>query len=137
MLRKIGEHRIIAVTAAFFILFILLSADYYALSVKQTNVRAAEKNAELTIRAEDSQGTIYDREMRPLVNAGSKYIAAVVPSAVDTAETAEYAVDKADFLERCSKGEPFTFECVKGRRIPLGWYRRRRYRVRLRQHSQE
>lgn len=114
MIRRIGEHRIIAVTAVFFVVFILLSADYYTLSVKQTNVRAAEKNAELTIRAEDSQGTIYDRKMCPLVNAGSKYIAAVVPSAVDNAETAGYAVDRADFLERCSKGEPFTFECVKG-----------------------
>ena len=114
MIRKIGEHRIIAVTAVFFIMFILLSADYYALSVKQTNVRAAEKNAEYTISADDSQGTIYDREMRPIVNAESKYIAAVVPSAVDIAETAGYAVDRADFLEQCVKGEPFTFECVKG-----------------------
>ena len=86
MLRKKCENRIILVISAFFVMFTLLGADYYALSVKQTNVRAAEKNAELVINAGESQGTIYDRNMNPLVNTRTICRAVVVPSAVNADE---------------------------------------------------
>ena len=111
MLRRKGENRIILVISAFFIMFTLLGANYYALAVKQTNVRTAEKNAELTIIAGESQGTVYDRNLRPLVNAESEYKAVVVPTAVNVDETAEYALDRDKFISRCSEGKPFVFYC--------------------------
>lgn len=114
LLRKKGEHRIIMITAVFFILFTLLSADYYALSVKQTYVRAAEKNSVLTLNVDESQGTIYDRNMTPMVNTQHKYMAAAVPSAIDVSGIAPYANDSRAFTEMCSKGRPFVFECKEG-----------------------
>ena len=111
MQRKKCENRIILIISAFFILVTLLAVDYYALAVKQDYVRAAQKNAELTINAGESQGTVYDRNMRPLVNTKSIYKAAVVPSAVNEQETATYAVDKDDFHRKFSEGKPFVFEC--------------------------
>lgn len=110
-MRKKSEHRVILVTAVFFIMFIVLSGDYYAISVKQTYVRAAEKNAVLTVKADDSQGTVYDRNMKPLVNTGKRYIAAAVPSAVSADETAGYSADREEFMKLYEKGVPFTFEC--------------------------
>lgn len=111
MLRKKGENRIITVTAVFFIVFTLLAVNYYAISVKQTYVRTAEKNAELIIGAGESQGTIYDRNLKPLVNTESIYKAVAVPTAVNKEEIASYAEDKDDFLRKCEDGEPFVFDC--------------------------
>lgn len=114
MIRKKGEYRIIMVTAVFFIIFTLISTDYYAIAMKQDHVRAAEKNAVLTVTADDSQGTIYDRDMRPLVNTAKRYTAAAVPSAIDAEETANYALDREGFMEQYKKGVPFTFDCKEG-----------------------
>lgn len=111
MLRKKCENRIILVISAFFVMFTLLGADYYALSVKQTNVRAAEKNAELVINAGESQGTIYDRELRPLVNRKNVYRAVVVPSAADGEKLADYAADREEFLKKYAEGKPFVTDC--------------------------
>jgi penicillin-binding protein 2 len=113
LLRKKGENRIILVIAVFFIMFTLLGMNYYALSVKQTSVRAAEKNAQLTINAGESQGTIYDRNMNPLVNTRTICRAVVVPSAVNADEIAAYAADSEDFCRKYSEGQPFVFECAE------------------------
>ena len=113
MLRKKGEYRIIAVTSLFFLLFLLLGVDYYALSAEQKYVRAAEKNAELTIDAGESQGTIYDRELVPLVNTHKTYKAAVIPQAAEFEELMKYAADKDEFIKQYDKGRPFVFECTE------------------------
>ncbi len=113
MLRKRGENRVILLGTAFFMLFFVIVLRYYAAAYEQKYVKAAEIRSEITINAGESQGTIYDRNMKPIINSGRKYAAVVVPTAVDIAEIAGYAADKSAFSAGVEKGEPFVFECVK------------------------
>lgn len=114
MVQKRAERGIIILVGVFFLLFVVIACNYYKLAVQQQYVRAAEQRSELDITAGVSQGTIYDCNMKPLVNAEVKYQAVAVPSAVDREETAKYAVDKNDFYEKFDSGVPFSFECRKG-----------------------
>lgn len=114
MVQKRAERGIIILVGVFFLLFVVIACNYYKLAVQQQYVRAAEQRSELDITAGVSQGTIYDCNMKPIVNAGVKYQAVAVPSAVDREETAKYAVDKNDFYEKFDSGVPFSFECRKG-----------------------
>lgn len=114
MVQKRAERGIIILVGVFFLLFVVVACNYYKLAVQQQYVRAAEQRSELDITAGVSQGTIYDCNMKPLVNAGVKYQAVAVPSAVDREETAKYAVDKNDFYKKFDSGVPFSFECRKG-----------------------
>ncbi|MCR5599355.1 MAG: penicillin-binding protein 2 [Ruminococcus sp.] len=111
MVRKRGEHGVLILTAAFFISFTFIALNYYRIAVEQKDVPAAQLESTLTIEAGRCQGTIYDRNMRPLINAEKKHIAAAVPSALDREQTAEYAIDKDSFYEQFDKGEPFVFDC--------------------------
>ena len=113
MLRKRGENRVILLTAAFFQLFLVIAIKYYAIVYEQKYVREAEIRSDFTILAGESQGTIYDRNMNPMVNSEKKYVAAVVPTAVDKVEISQYAVDRADFSAEFESGRPFVFECKK------------------------
>ena len=65
----------------------------------------------ITIEAGNCQGTIYDRNMRPIVNGDMQNIAVAVPSALDRETAAGYALDRESFLEDFDRGEPFVFEC--------------------------
>ena len=111
MVRKRGEHGVLILTAAFFISFTFIALNYYRIAVEQKDVPAAQLESTLTIEAGRCQGTIYDRNMRPLINAAKKRIAAAVPSALDREQTAEYAIDKDSFYEQFDKGQPFVFDC--------------------------
>ena len=99
--------------AAFFMLFLGIAFKYYAVAYEQKYVRTAEIRSEHTTNAGESQGTIYDRNMKPMVNSERKYAAVVVPTAVDMDEISEYASDKVTFSSGFEKGEPFVFECIK------------------------
>lgn len=109
MVQKRAERGIIIIVGVFFLFFVVIACNYYKLAVQQQYVRAAEQRSELDVTAGVSQGTIYDCNMKPLVNAGVKYQAVAVPSAVDREETAKYAVDKDDFYEKFDSGVPFYF----------------------------
>lgn len=113
LVQKRAERGIIILVGVFFLLFVIVTCNYYKLAVQQQYVRAAEQRSELNITAGVSQGTIYDCNMKPLVNTGVKYQAVAVPSAVDREETAKYAVDKNAFYEKFDSGVPFSFECRK------------------------
>lgn len=114
MVRKKGEHGVIVMTAAFFIAFTLISLNYFRIAFIQEQVSAAEERSELKIIAGISQGTIYDRNMNPMINRRETYSAVAVPSALSREETAEYSLDKAGFYEKFDKGTPFVFQCRKG-----------------------
>ncbi|MDE6833473.1 MAG: penicillin-binding protein 2, partial [Ruminococcus sp.] len=82
-------------------------------AMKREHVQTARTNAQCTVIAGNSEGTIYDRNLKPIVNAGKKHIAVAVPDFIDRDSVAGYATDKDDFLEKFDKGQPFTFECME------------------------
>lgn len=111
MIRKRGEHGVIILTAIFFLIFLRIACNYFIISSDNAITETLLQSKTAEISAGKSEGTIYDRNMKPIVNAEKKYVAAVVPSAVNKEKTAEYAVDEKKFLEDYEKGEPFSFEC--------------------------
>jgi len=111
MVRKRGEHGVLALTAAFFMSFTFIACNYYRIAAEQKDVPAAQLESTLTIEAGKCQGTIYDRNMFPITNSETKHIAVAVPSALDRENTAVYAMDKANFYEQFDKGQPFVFDC--------------------------
>lgn len=112
-MRKKGEHRIILIVSAFFLMFFGLSLNYFRISYEREYVETAVESSFFTINAGDSQGTIYDRNFIPLTNSVSKTVAIAVPSSADYNELYSLAVDKAEFTENYNKGLPFAFECTK------------------------
>ena len=110
-MRRKAEVRIIVLVGTFFLIFTALCFNYYRIAVKREHVQTARTNSQFTIIAGNSEGTIYDRNMKPVVNSQTKNIAAAVPSFLDRNSTAEFALDKKQFIEDFDKGLPFTFEC--------------------------
>lgn len=110
-MRRKAEIRIIVLVGTFFLIFTLLCFNYYRIAVKRDHVQTARTNSQFTVIAGNSEGTIYDRNMKPIVNSQKKHIAVAVPSFLDRNSTAEFAVDKKQFIEDFDKGLPFTFEC--------------------------
>ncbi|MBR2283654.1 MAG: penicillin-binding protein 2 [Ruminococcus sp.] len=116
-MRKFGENRIIAAAGTFFVMFSGMAARYYMLAEAPESsdipVQTAAESRYMTINVRESQGTIYDRNMVPLVNSETEYVAAAVPELLEMEETAQYAVDKESFCRKFSTGEPFTFVCTE------------------------
>lgn len=110
-MRRKTEIRIIVLAGIFFVLFVGLCFNYYRIAMKREHVQTARTNAQFTVIAGKSEGTVYDRNLKPIVNAGRKHIAVAIPTFLDRDSVAEYATDKDDFLEKFDKGQPFTFEC--------------------------
>lgn len=111
MVQKRAETGIIVLVAVFLLMFVAVVVKYYHIGTKQTDIPAAFQRSVVEITADSAQGTIYDRNMQPLVNAEKCWYAAVVPSAVVKDELAVYALDKQEFSEKYDAGEPFVFEC--------------------------
>lgn len=111
MIRKRSEYGIIAIAAAFFIMFLAISMRYFVIAFEKPYISTAKERAVLTLTAGESQGTIYDRNMMPLVNQEKKYIAAVIPTYADKEMLKTHAVDQKEFDKSFEKGEPFVFEC--------------------------
>ena len=112
-MQKRTERGIIALTAIFFLLFTILACNYYRIAFSQEYVSAAQERSEVTISAGEIEGTIYDRNMKPIVNAETVTKAVIVPSAVECQKAEKFAVDKSEFREAYAKGEPFVFECTE------------------------
>ena len=113
MIRKRGESGIIILTAVFFLIFTVIASDYFILSMDNTHIKAADEYSELTIKAGESQGTIYDRKMRPLVNEKSEYYAVIVPYAADMKAVEEYAYDEKELEKQRSSTVPYVIKCRK------------------------
>lgn len=112
MVRKRGEHGVILLTAVFFIVFAVLAGNFYRISYEGAAMPASYTDHSVTIEAGSCQGTIYDREMRPIVNAELQKAAVAVPSALDREKTAACALDRKSFLDDFDKGQPFVFLCT-------------------------
>lgn len=112
MVRKRGEHGVLILTAVFFVTFTLLACDYYRLAIYSNDVPAGEFSSRLTLEVGECQGTIYDKNMKPLTNEETRKMAAAVPSALNREDTARYALNKEQFYSDFEKGEPFVFSCT-------------------------
>lgn len=112
-MRKRGEHGVIILTAAFFLLFFVISLNYFRLSLERKYVSTAENNSYITIQAGDSSGTIYDRNFRPLTNSENSVVAVAVPSEITLDELKKYAEDHSELEKLYAEGNPFAFKCVK------------------------
>ena len=113
MLRRRGEYGVLVMASCFFIVFIVIVCNFFRIAFEQKEVPAAGTDRTLTIEVGDCQGTVYDRQLRPLTNSETKLMAAAVPSSLARDETASYAVDRESFLTDYEKGKPFVFECTE------------------------
>ena len=111
MVRKRGENGVIILTALFFVGFVTLIFRYYSIAWQQKYVSAAQLEHTFTIDVGRTQGTIYDRDLRPVINAETELRAVAVPSLLDCEQTAEFAIDKEDFYKEFDRGRPFVFRC--------------------------
>lgn len=110
-MRRHGERGILMLTVIFFMMFFGLSLNFYRLAVERKYISAAAERSYITIHGGDSQGTIYDRNFKPLTNAKTAITAVAVPSAVDLKEIEKLAEDKEKAAADYKKGEPFAFVC--------------------------
>lgn len=113
MIQKRIESGIISLAAVFLIMFSIIVLKYYQIAAEQKDVPATFHRSIVEINAGRGQGTIYDRNMQPLVNTEKCWYAAAVPSVVDKEQIMEYAADKKEFAEKFSVGDPFVFECTE------------------------
>lgn len=112
MIQKRVESGIISLAIVFLLMFLAIVLKYYNITEDKKDIPAAYQRSVVEITADVGQGTIYDRNMIPLVNTKKYQYAAIVPSAVDKNEIMRYAADKADFSDKYESGEPFVFKCT-------------------------
>ncbi|MBR5682320.1 MAG: penicillin-binding protein 2 [Ruminococcus sp.] len=111
MVRKRGENGVIILTALFFTAFVILIFRYYSIAWQQKNVSAAQLEHTFTIEVGKTQGTIYDHDLKPIINSEKELRAVAVPALLDCDKTAEYAIDKESFYKEFENGKPFVFRC--------------------------
>lgn len=110
-MRRKAENGVIILVGLFFVVFAAIACNYYRIAAEQKYVSAAEERSLLKVTAGNSYGTIYDRNMIPLVNGETIRVAVAVPMALNRNDVAEYALDKEKFFEEFDKGMPFVFRC--------------------------
>ncbi|MBR6394878.1 MAG: penicillin-binding protein 2 [Ruminococcus sp.] len=113
-MRKTADNRVLVLAVVFIMLFLVICFHYFDLAVSRKHVETAYERAELTIVAGEPQGTIFDRNMKHLVNTEYTYKAVVVPYSADKESLKKYVYD-TKYLEReYKKGSPFVIECKSG-----------------------
>lgn len=110
-MRYRGDRGILILTLFFLLMFVGVVFNYYKISEKQPYIKTTADRPYITINAGNSQGTIYDRKMRPLVNASHEVIGIIVPDESILAETMKLALDRDEFAEAFELGRPFAFRC--------------------------
>ncbi len=110
-MQKRAESGIISLAIVFLLMFSAIAFKYYKFGAVQEDIPTAFHRSVVEITAESGQGTIYDRNMQPLVNRKKCWYAAVVPSAVDKEEIIKFALDRTEFSEKYDIGDPFVFGC--------------------------
>lgn len=113
MIRRRTDNGIITLAAVFSVIFIIIIGKYFTLAADPRYANAAVEQSSFTVSAGNSEGNIYDRNMKLLVNSETEYIAVAVPQAIDRNAIAQYAEDPAEFYENYDKGAPFIFKSRK------------------------
>jgi penicillin-binding protein 2 len=112
-MRRNSEYGIITLAISFSLLFIIIICRYFLIMSDTEYMETGLIQSTVTVTVDSGDGTIYDRNMTPLVNSETEYIAVAVPQALDRNKTAQYAIDKEDFLNKYDTGETFTFRCTE------------------------
>lgn len=95
----------------FLILLFSISAIWLALlSQKSGYIQTAIQQSTYTVTAGTANGTIYDRNGTPLVNATTTYQAVVSPTAEAVEALLPHVLDKTSFLSSVEQGMPFVCE---------------------------
>lgn len=108
-MRRAGERGILILVTGFFLMFLVIVCNYYVIAENRRYTDAAVEDTFITIKAGNSRGTIYDRNMEPLVNSAWETRAAVVPEGAKASELSSIAADEEEFRREYSAGKPFVF----------------------------
>jgi penicillin-binding protein 2 len=105
------KKRIIALFVIMLLLFAGVDVRIARLTLNDGSVRTANTHGSYSLKINTSRGTIYDGKLKPIVNNGVKYVAAVSPQAdaavqlrALSAHVSDISVLEAGF----EKGLPFT-----------------------------
>lgn len=79
---------------------------------------AASQQGSYTLKLPVSYGTIYDRNLSPLVNRTSKHYAVLSGNAGSAADIFPYVKDKSEFVSGLREGVPFMCELDSSANIP-------------------
>lgn len=95
---------VVMMTGLIYRIYFINATDYIAM--------AAGVQGKYRLTVADTRGVIYDRELRPLVNLGSRYVASVLPTPQAAAALVPEAgeEERPALLERLSGGLPFALE---------------------------
>lgn len=107
-----GGKRIAAVGLIFAVLFLWVICVYFRITAEPDAVDAGLEYQTVSYSVTLGDGYIYDRNLVPLVNEKSRFIAAAVPELIET-NMIEYAVNADEFEQGIESGEMFTFECAE------------------------
>lgn len=108
-MRRAGERGILILVTGFFLMFLAIVCNYYVIAENRRYTDASVEDTFITIKAGNSRGTIYDRNMEPLVNGETEIRAAVVPEGAEASELSPIAADEEGFRSKYSAGKPFVF----------------------------
>lgn len=109
-MRKRAESGILILGILFILSFLVIAGNYLRIAADTKYAEAASQSGKYKIEADSARGTIYDRNMIPLVNRNSEFTAAVIPQTVEKNKIIAYAEDKDGFAEKYSRGQPFLFK---------------------------
>ncbi len=111
---QVKPARIIGVFSMLLAFFLLLAFRLISLTTTDAYQQAATQKSTVLIHGADARGTIYDRNMQPLVNEESEYVGfAVLPQNTEQFVQDMRRVAKSDFeslVELAQKGRPFVFQ---------------------------
>lgn len=111
VLFRSGERGVIILVSVFFLMFLGIVCNYYVIAENKRYTDAAVEDTFITIKTSGSRGTIYDRDMHPLVNSEREIQAVIVPQEADCFSVSAIAFDEGKFRDKCSEGRPFVFRC--------------------------
>lgn len=112
-MRKRAEFGVLALAAVFFLMFTVIGLNYYRLSQGGGALPAQTSQAVVEISAGETQGTIFDREMRPLTNSSVRYRAVIAPSLLKE-DMSSSVQDREELRRRLIEGKPFVIDCKEG-----------------------
>ena len=120
LLLERSENRIAILLLISAVIFSGIALRYYKIAVRPVYTETSSENRFITISVGESQGTIYDRNMKRIVNSQYNYIGVIVPKMFRAEDVINLAQNKAEFMVNFLKGRPFSFRCTKDTEESVG-----------------
>jgi cell division protein FtsI/penicillin-binding protein 2 len=106
------KKRVVAMFFTMLLLFLGVDARiYYLALLGNGSVQTAGTHGSYTLKISGGRGAIYDRNMEPLVNINSDYVAVVAPNkdiASQLSALSPHVTDQSALMDDFKKGLPFT-----------------------------